>query len=495
MRSQVRFLLGHELRRARPGRPDHDGARLAPARASGGPAPRKAATRATAAPAPSCSARPEAGRLDYRAVNACIQFVATLDGCQLLTVEDLKGADGSLHPVQQAMVDCHGSQCGFCTPGFVMSMFALTRNAETAARTRRRSTTRWRAISAAAPATRRSCARCSRPIAAGPRQRRDRGLGGRHAGAGCRRCRTTTTLVVGDGERRFIAPATVDALAEVLLAEPEATIVAGNTDVGLWVTKQMRVLDPVVYLGRVRELQRIEETAEAIVIGAGVSHGDAMTVAGPLLSGHGRDVAPVRVGCRSATPAPWAATSPTARRSATPRRADRRRCHPACCAAATSAAACRSRTSSSPTASRTAAPGEFVERITRAQAARRLALPRLQDQQALRPGHLGGDGGIPAAARRRARASRRGSPSAAWRPRPSGRPMPRRRSSAGPGPRPRSRPAMAALAQRFPADSATCAPRPATGSQVARNLLRRLHVETTGTAETRLVGERSLAHV
>ena len=68
----------------------------------------------------------------------------------------------------------------------------------------------------------------------------------------------------------------------MLLAEPDATIVAGCTDVGLWVTKQMRRLDPVVYLGRVRELQRIEETADGIVIGAGVSHSDAMAALAPL---------------------------------------------------------------------------------------------------------------------------------------------------------------------------------------------------------------------
>ena len=61
----------------------------------------------------------------FRAVNSCIQFVPTLDGKELITVESLKGRDGALHPVQQALVDCHGSQCGFCTPGFVMSLFAL----------------------------------------------------------------------------------------------------------------------------------------------------------------------------------------------------------------------------------------------------------------------------------------------------------------------------------------------------------------------------------
>lgn len=66
----------------------------------------------------------------FRAINSCIQFVPTLDGKELLTVESLKGASGALHPVQQAMVDGHGSQCGFCTPGFVMSLFALYKSAQ-----------------------------------------------------------------------------------------------------------------------------------------------------------------------------------------------------------------------------------------------------------------------------------------------------------------------------------------------------------------------------
>src|ERR1700684_1896868 len=65
------------------------------------------------------------GTLALKAVNACIQFLPTLDGKALFTVEDLRAADGALHPVQQAMVDCHGSPCGFSTPGFVMSMWAL----------------------------------------------------------------------------------------------------------------------------------------------------------------------------------------------------------------------------------------------------------------------------------------------------------------------------------------------------------------------------------
>ncbi|TMH63251.1 MAG: 2Fe-2S iron-sulfur cluster binding domain-containing protein, partial [Betaproteobacteria bacterium] len=70
----------------------------------------------------------------FRAINSCIQFVPTLDGKELITVESLKGADHTLHPVQRAMVDCHGSQCGFCTPGFVMSLFALYKSAQNPSR-------------------------------------------------------------------------------------------------------------------------------------------------------------------------------------------------------------------------------------------------------------------------------------------------------------------------------------------------------------------------
>jgi xanthine dehydrogenase small subunit len=83
------------------------------------------------------------------------------------------------------------------------------------------------------------------------------------------------TLVVGDGQRRFFAPATIDALADLLLEHPGACIVAGATDVGLWVTKQLRVLDPVIHIGRVQALQQVIDTGDALEIGAGVTYADA----------------------------------------------------------------------------------------------------------------------------------------------------------------------------------------------------------------------------
>ena len=174
----------------------------------------------------------------YRAVNSCIQFVGTLDGKQLLTVEDLAEPDGALHPCQQAMVDCHGSQCGFCTPGFVMSLFALYQEPDTPDRNRIDDAlagnlcrcTGYGPIVAAAKAMKAG----AEPTGSRGRARRD---GGRaqaldDGGDGGPR---------GDG-RRYFAPRSVDALAELLLDHPGATILAGGTDVGLWVTKQLRRL-------------------------------------------------------------------------------------------------------------------------------------------------------------------------------------------------------------------------------------------------------------
>ena len=73
------------------------------------------------------------GQVEYKAVNACILFLGQIHGKELITVEDL-AEGGKLHPVQRAMVELHASQCGFCTPGFVMSLFALGHNREKASR-------------------------------------------------------------------------------------------------------------------------------------------------------------------------------------------------------------------------------------------------------------------------------------------------------------------------------------------------------------------------
>jgi xanthine dehydrogenase small subunit len=211
-------------------------------------------------------------RVEYRAVNSCIRFLPTIDGQELVTVESLLGPDGSLHPVQQAMVDHHASQCGFCTPGFVMSLFALY--------LRLPAPTREQVIDALSG----NLCRCTgyRPIIeAGVRMGdypashwdRETPTSAAHC-EGLRTIRRDRALRIPG----FFAPLSIDELAAELEQEPGALVLAGGTDVGLWVTKQLRELPPIVYVGAVAELKRIRRDAVGIEIGAAVSLTDAWRV-------------------------------------------------------------------------------------------------------------------------------------------------------------------------------------------------------------------------
>ena len=216
--------------------------------------------------------RLDRGALRYEAINACIRFLPTLDGCQLLTVEHLKGVDGALHPVQQALVDCHGSQCGFCTPGFVMSLFALWLNEDAPGVTRIEDAlagnlcrcTGYQPIVAAAQAMYRLGDRAQDRFAQARAEISDK----------LSALTDTETLSLGGEGRRFLAPATTEALADLIVANPEATLVAGATDVGLWVTKGLRQLDPVISLGRIEALRAIDDQGDHLRIGAMANHVD-----------------------------------------------------------------------------------------------------------------------------------------------------------------------------------------------------------------------------
>jgi xanthine dehydrogenase small subunit len=211
-------------------------------------------------------------RVEYRAVNSCIRFLPTIDGQELVTVESLLGSDGSLHPVQQAMVDHHASQCGFCTPGFVMSLFALYLQLP--------APTREQVVDALSG----NLCRCTgyRPIIeAGMRMAdypathwdRETPTSAAHC-EGLRTIRRDHALRIPG----FFAPLTVDEMAEELEKEPGALILAGGTDVGLWVTKQLRELPPIVYVGVIAELKRVRRDAVGIEIGAAVSLTEAWRV-------------------------------------------------------------------------------------------------------------------------------------------------------------------------------------------------------------------------
>jgi len=223
--------------------------------------------------------RLDGGRLRYEAINACIRFLPTLDGCQVLTIEHLKGPDGSLHPVQQAMVDCHGSQCGFCTPGIVMSLFALWLNEDAPS------------VSRIEDALAGNLCRCTgyEPIIAAA-QRMSAGGGDRPdreaVTARLRDLSDDETLALSGPGGRFFAPATVGGLADLVAAHPQATLVAGATDVGLWVTKRMRRLDPVLSLGRIAALREITDRGDHLVFGAMATHAEVRPVLASLSPHH-----------------------------------------------------------------------------------------------------------------------------------------------------------------------------------------------------------------
>lgn len=210
-------------------------------------------------------------RLTYEPVNACILLLGQVDGAEVVTVEDLSEG-GGLHPVQTAMVAHHGSQCGFCTPGIVMSLFCLYQDG-------------------ARPVTREAIndglagnlCRCTgyRPIVDAALAACAEPAGDRFAAA---RAETTTKLAdlsdeadlwVGDGERFFAAPASEAALARFYAQHPDATLVAGCTDVGLFITKSLAGIDRVIWLGHIAGLDRIEDLGQALALGATSTHADA----------------------------------------------------------------------------------------------------------------------------------------------------------------------------------------------------------------------------
>jgi xanthine dehydrogenase small subunit len=213
----------------------------------------------------------EGGRVAYRAVNACLLFLPMLEGKLVLTVEALAGPGGELHPVQQAMVDCHGSQCGFCTPGFVMSLYAAFLGGERLSR---------REIDDVLAGNLCRCTGYGPIVAAAERmfdsarpqwdaERRGSDLGRLRA------IRHEETVVLEHGGLRALLPASLGELARLYAEHPDATIVAGATDVGLWVTKQHRSLPMQIQIGRVEELGRIEARDGTLRIGAGVTYAAA----------------------------------------------------------------------------------------------------------------------------------------------------------------------------------------------------------------------------
>lgn len=208
-------------------------------------------------------------RIRYRSLNSCLTFVSSLHGKQLISVEDLKH-QGQLHSVQQAMVDCHGSQCGFCTPGFVMSLFALQKNSC--------APDRHQAHEALAG----NLCRCTgyRPILAAAEQaccaRQPDQFDAQEAQtiARLKAIAPTETGELNCGDKRCLVPLTVADLADLYDAYPQARLLAGGTDLALEVTQLHRTLAVMIYVGNIAELKRIEDFDDRLEIGAATALSD-----------------------------------------------------------------------------------------------------------------------------------------------------------------------------------------------------------------------------
>ena len=208
--------------------------------------------------------------LRLKTVNACIQFLPTLDGKALFTVEDLKAMNADqLHPVQEAMVACHGSQCGFCTPGFVMSLWSTYEH-------HRACSTRPTRQQLADELSGNLC-RCTgyRPILDAGQRMFDLpavALDTAPVIAALKRLESDTTFTyIGKSSDTFHAPTTLAELAALREANPKAQLLAGSTDVGLWVNKQFRPLGDIIFVGEVDEMKRVAEENGELYIGAGAS--------------------------------------------------------------------------------------------------------------------------------------------------------------------------------------------------------------------------------
>ena len=213
--------------------------------------------------------------IEFRAINSCIRLAHSIDGLALWTVEDLACAAGAAHPVQQALLQQHASQCGFCTPGFVMSLFGMYQNHVLRGKTITRALAQQELSG--------NLCRCTgyRPIldaavsmGALPEVRVDEAVLLRQLK------RLKRSPVQANESDAYLAPLTLATLLQARAEHPDAQIVAGCTDVGLWINKLHMAFAKVLDLSRVQELRRVERYPHHIAIGAAVTLSDAFAALG-----------------------------------------------------------------------------------------------------------------------------------------------------------------------------------------------------------------------
>ena len=204
--------------------------------------------------------------IQYKAINACIAFLTILNGKQLILVEDLISSDGKLHPVQNAMVKFHGSQCGFCTPGFIMSMFAMYKNNKSF---------NDEIINDSLSG---NLCRCTgyRPIIDAAKSLNkindnDEFTKFKKKIINLLKKIKLKNIEINKENKKYFAPSTILELKKVLKKNPDAKLLSGGTDLSLEITKSRKEIKKIIYLNSIKELDFIYTKKNEIEVGAGTS--------------------------------------------------------------------------------------------------------------------------------------------------------------------------------------------------------------------------------
>ncbi len=216
------------------------------------------------------------GKLIYESVNACIRFIGSLDGTHIVSIEHLKSATGELHPIQLAIVKYHASQCGFCTPGIILSLYGLLMSKPKANKDD---------IEKALQGNLCRCTGYASIIRAVEAIVNDGGLENdllinekKTITKKLQKMQIVGRVEISNKAGEFIIPKDVDDLALLLEKKPNATLLAGSTDIGLWVNKDFKNISPVIYIASLDGLKEVKQGKNNLIIGAANNYSQSQKI-------------------------------------------------------------------------------------------------------------------------------------------------------------------------------------------------------------------------
>ena len=201
--------------------------------------------------------------IHYKAINSCITFLPTLQGKQIIIIEDLISKDGSLHPVQQAMVKYHGSQCGFCTPGFVMALFSMFK---------KYSKFNNQIIKESIAGNLCRCTGYAPIIKAANslknKNKVDHFSKNKKNVIKLLKKINNRSIIIFKKDKKYFAPRYIQELKKILKKNSNVNFLSGGTDLSLNITKERKEISSIIYLNSIKELNYIKNNNKYIDIGA-----------------------------------------------------------------------------------------------------------------------------------------------------------------------------------------------------------------------------------